>query len=82
MGRLRNLLEVRGAGDGHLAQRIEKFDRQLQFLVKKLPDVRRARASAGKKNALRWIAVLLRAVMTDRAHQFRVQPRHGAAHNF
>ncbi len=82
MGRPRNLVEVFGIGDGHLAQRIKKFDRQLQFLVEKLPEVRRARASPGKKNAFRWIALLLRAIMTDRAHQFRVQPRHGARAQF
>ncbi len=64
--------------DCDIAQRIEELDRQLEFLVEKLAHVRRARAAAAKKNAL-GAALLLRAIMTDRAHQFRVQSRHRAA---
>ena len=68
MCRARNFLEARGVGHRYIPQRIKKFDGHLQFLVEKLLDVWRARHTAGKKNASRWIATLLGAIMADRAH--------------
>src|SRR5947209_6298032 len=66
---------------GNVAQRVKKFDRQLELLLEELAHVGSAGAGPAKESALRSRSLLLRAVMTDRAHKLRVQPRHGAAHN-
>src|SRR5882724_11867398 len=64
---------------GDIAQRIEKFDRPLEFLVKKLAHVRRADRAAAEEDALGPAPLLLCSIKANRARQFSVQPRHGAA---
>src|SRR5947207_3263188 len=81
MGGARELIGRSAFGHRDVAQGIEEFDRHLQFLLEKLPHVRRARASSAKKNPFRAAALLLRSIMADRAHQFPVQARHRASHN-
>ena len=65
---------------GDIAQRIEELDRPLEFLVKKLAHVRRARRAAAEEDALGPAPLLLGSVKTNRAHQLSVQSRRGAAH--
>src|SRR5205823_12886917 len=81
MGRSGNGFYRRGFGDGNVAQWIKELDRQLELFLKELTHIRHAGASATKENALRPVALLLRAVMTDRTHQLGVQSRHRATHN-
>src|SRR5580704_1975518 len=64
---------------GYVSERIKKLDRQLKFLVKKFGYVGHTRGSAAKKDAVRPTSLLLRPIMTDRAHQLRMQSGHGAA---
>src|SRR5436190_13020160 len=66
----------------HVLERIKKLDRQLKFFVEKFARVRKACAAPAKKNARRRISLLLCSVMIDGAHQFCVQPGHGAARYF
>src|SRR4029453_3772955 len=63
----------------YVSKRIKKLDRQLEFLVKKLAHVGHTRGSAAKKDAVRPTSPLLRPIVTNRAHQLRVQSGHGAA---
>src|SRR5437588_10071178 len=77
MGRTRPLL--RGLRHSHFLERIKKLDRQLKLLLKELPHVGHACASATKTDARRAISLLLRAVMSNGTHQFRVPPGHAAA---
>src|ERR1044071_3191298 len=79
MGRSSDILRAGRFGDGHIAERIKKFDRQLQFFVKKLLEAKRGGPSTGEKDAFWRFALLLGAIVTDRTHHFRVEPRHGAA---
>src|SRR5438094_8224387 len=53
---------------GHIAKRIKKLDRQLQFFVKKLAHVRHSRAATAQKHALRRISLLLPTIMADGTH--------------
>ena len=50
--------------------------------MKKLAHVGQTGGSAAKKNAVRSISLLLRPIMTDGAHQLRVQSGHGASRKF
>src|ERR1700719_2045647 len=65
-----------------IAERIEKFDWHVQFLAEEFAHVGSACASATKKNTLRRVALLLRAIMADGPHHLCVKSRHGAAHEF
>src|SRR5438105_3505595 len=82
MRRVRQFGDRRRVRNGDIAKRIKKFDRHLEFLAEKFAHVGSAGASATKKNALRRVALLLGAIMTDGAHHFGVKSRHGAAHEF
>src|SRR5438067_5943450 len=65
----------------YVFERIKELDRQLKFLVKKFAHVRHACASATKKDALWAISLLLRAIVSNRTHQLRMQPRHGVSYD-
>src|SRR5438552_18508339 len=82
MRRARQFVDRCGVRYCNIAERIKKFDRHMQFLAKKLAHVGSACASATKKNTLRRVALLLRAIMADGPHHLSVKSRHGAAHEF
>src|SRR5947208_2221895 len=65
----------------YVFERIKELDRKLKFLVKKFAHVRHACASATKKDALWAISLLLRAIVSNRTHQLRMQPRHGVSYD-
>src|SRR5262249_41030388 len=65
----------------HGFERIKKLDRQLKFLMKKIKHDRQAKAPTTKKDALWAISLPSRAVVGNRTHQLRVQPRHGVSHD-
>src|SRR2546430_13428243 len=81
MLRPRKLGHRRWLGCGHIAKRIKKLDRQLQFFVKKLAHVRHSRAATAQENALGRISLLLPPIMADGTHQFPVQSSHCAAYD-
>src|ERR1700760_3438126 len=81
MRRLRNAVLPGDLVHRNVAKRVEEFDRQLKLFLEELAHVRSAGARAAKKGALRGSPLLLRTVMTDRAHQLGMQARHRAAHN-
>src|SRR6266542_2382291 len=82
---MRRLRDTRGRGCfrySYVSKRIKELDWQLEFLVKKLAHVRHTRGAATKKDAVRPTSLLLRPIMTDRAHQLCVQSGHGAPRQF
>src|SRR5580693_9036063 len=82
MSRARQFFDGCGRGNRYIPKRIEKFYRCLQFFLKELAHVRYARGPAAKKQSLGRAALLLRAIVTDGTHYFRVEAGHGAAHQF
>src|SRR5882762_11462612 len=82
MRRARQFVDRCGVRYCNIAERIKKFDWDVQFLAKKFAHVGSACASATKKNTLRRVALLLRAIMADGPHHLCVKSRHGAAHEF
>src|SRR5438132_817085 len=82
MRRVSQFADRRGVRHGDIAERIKKIDRHLEFLAEKFPHVGSACASTTKKNPLRSVALLLRAVMADGAHYLGMKSSHRAAHEF
>src|SRR5262249_12074539 len=77
-----DILHRRRFRDGYLLQWIKKLDRHLKFLLEELAHVRHTSAAAAKETTGRAISLLWSAVMRNRAHQFCMQPRHGAPRDF
>src|SRR5436190_3209221 len=82
MRRARQFVDGRRVRHCNIAERIKKFNWYVQFLAEKFAHVGSACASATKKNTLRRVALLLRAIMADRPHHLCMKSRHGAAHEF
>src|SRR6266700_7106588 len=59
-----------------VAHRVEKFNRQLEFLVEKFARIGRAGSAAAEINSLWRISLLLRPIKADRAGELRVQTSH------
>ena len=82
MSRPGNLLPIRLVSDGDIAHGIEEIDRDVQFFLKEFAHVRHAQTASTQINSRRRFALLLRSIMTDRPHDFSMQPGHRAPNNF
>ena len=81
MGDLGQFFQVDGGIDLDVAERIEVFDRQVQFFGEELRGVRHDRRAAGEEQALRRRTTLLPAVELKRLVDLNVQARHDLARN-
>src|SRR6266568_9015967 len=81
MGDFGQFFQVDGGIDLNVAERIEVFDRQIQFFREKLRGVRHDRRAAGEEQALRRRTTLLPAIELKRLVDLNVQARHDLARN-
>ena len=64
-------ISINTLGDGDLTDRVEKFDRQVEFLGEKFERVGKVGAPPGKKHFFRRIPAVLAAVVIGRTGDFR-----------
>ena len=81
MGDFGQFFQVDGGIDLDVAERIEVFDRQIEFFREELRGVRHDRRAAGEEQALRRRTTLLPAIELERLVDLNVQARHDLARN-
>src|SRR5258708_5520689 len=82
MRRARQFVDRRRVRHCNIAERIKKFDWDVQFLAEKFAHVGSACASATKKNTLRGVALWRSEIMADGPHRLCVRSRQRGAHEF